>query len=67
MIRTQSTPATKKLVLYFILENIDYKKRCQYLQEIISMGKANDAWRKALLLFFDTPFNTPPLKAFNKN
>lgn len=58
---------TKKLALKFILENIDYRKRCLYLQDIISLGKANKVWRQALFAFFDTPFNKVSLKAFSKN
>ncbi|MBL7745346.1 MAG: hypothetical protein JNN00_17870 [Chitinophagaceae bacterium] len=67
MIRTTSTPVTKKLALQFILENIDYKKRCRYLQEVISIGRVNDVWRKALLVFFDTPFINNPARTFCKN
>lgn len=66
MIRTNSTDA-KKLVLRFILENIDYRKRSLYLQEIISMSRINDTWRKALATFFDTPATNFSLKAFSKN
>jgi hypothetical protein len=67
MIRTDSTQTTKKLALRFILENIDYRKRCLYLQEIISLGKANDVWRQALAAFFDTPLSNISVKAFSKN
>lgn len=67
MIRTYSSDATKKLVFRFILENIDYQKRCLYLQEIISLGKANEVWRRALASFFDTPINGASIKKFSKN
>ena len=67
MIQSNSSKATKKLALRFILENIDYRKRSLYLQEIISLGKINDVWRKALAAFFDTPFNSFSLKSFSKN
>ena len=53
MIRTDTSPAAKKLLLRFILENIDYRKRSLYLQEIISMSRVNDVWRKALASFFE--------------
>lgn len=59
--------AANKLILQFILENIDYSKRCLYLQEIIMLGKIDEVWRKALLAFLDTPLNITPLKAFSKN
>ena len=67
MIRTYSSSVAKKLALRFILENIDYRKKCLYLQEIISLGKVNDTWRAALAVFFDTPFTSLSLKAFSKN
>ena len=67
MIRTISTNTTKKLVLKHILENIDYRKRCLYLQEIISLGKVDDVWRQALSVFFNTPLNKPVIKPCSKN
>ncbi|MEI9911560.1 MAG: hypothetical protein WDO71_19040 [Bacteroidota bacterium] len=67
MTRTFSSHATKKLVIRFILENIDYRKRCLYLQDIIALGKADDVWLKALSAFLDTPVKNFPLKTFSKN
>ena len=67
MIRTYSSQTTKELAVRFVLENIDYRKRCLYLQEIISMGKENDIWRQALTAFLDTPPNKFSNKAFSKN
>ena len=67
MIRTNTSPAAKKLLLRFILENIDYRKRSLYLQEIISMSRFNDVWRKALVSFFNTPATNVSLKEFSKN
>ena len=67
MTSARSSYITKKLLLRFIAENIDYRKRCLYLQEIISMGKANSIWLKALVAFFDSPMDEYPLKAFSKN
>jgi len=62
-----SSQATKELTVQFVLENIDYRKRCLYLQEIISMGRENDVWRQALTAFFDTPLSKLSVKAFSKN
>jgi hypothetical protein len=62
-----SSDVTKKLALRYILENIDYYKRCLYLQEIISLGKINDVWRQALTTFLNTPVGNFSLKAFSKN
>ncbi|HEV7783372.1 MAG TPA: hypothetical protein VGO58_18985 [Chitinophagaceae bacterium] len=59
--------AAKKLVLQFILENIDYRKKCAYLQEIISLGKINDTWRQTLSLFFDTQLQYATTRVFSKN
>ena len=67
MIRTNTSPTAKKLLLRFILENIDYRKRSLYLQEIISMSRMNDVWRRALASFFDTPPEKISLKTFSKN
>jgi len=67
MIRTYSSQTTKELAVRFVLENIDYRKRCLYLQEIISMGRENDVWRQALSAFLDTPPNKLSIKAFSKN
>jgi hypothetical protein len=62
-----STDATKKLALRYLLENIDYRKRCLYLQEIISLGKTNDLWRQALVAFLSTPVDIFTLKGFSRN
>ena len=67
MISTYTSEVTKKLAFRFILENIDYRKRCLYMQEIISLGKVNNVWRQALALFFDCSINSFSLKAFSKN
>jgi hypothetical protein len=67
MTRINSTSEAKKLLLRFVIENIDYRKRSLYLQEIISLSRVNDVWRKALAAFFDTPAAHPTLKAFSKN
>lgn len=67
MTGTNTTKATKKLAVQFLMDNIDYRKRCLYLQEIISMSRVNDVWRKALMAFFDTPVENFPSKAFCKN
>lgn len=67
MTRTYSSTTTKKLALRFILENLDFRKRSLYLQEIISLSKINDIWRQALTAFFDTPPAKFSFKAFSKN
>ena len=67
MIPVFSSTVTKKLVLQFAQQNIDFRKRSVYLQEIISIGKTNEVWIKALKIFFDTPLSKNSLKAFSKN
>ena len=67
MIPVFSSTVTKKLVLQFAQQNIDFRKRSIYLQEIISIGKTNELWIKALKIFFDTPLSKNSLKAFSKN
>jgi hypothetical protein len=67
MITTHSSETAKKMAIRFILENIDYRKRCLFLQEIIAMSKVNDTWRQALSVFFDGPIKNLSLKVFSKN
>ena len=67
MIPTCSTAVTKKLAFRYILENIDYRKRCMHLQQIILLGKLNNVWSKALNLYFDIPFKSIPYQKFNRN
>ena len=67
MIPVFSSTVTKKLVLQFAQQNIDFRKRSIYLQEIITIGKTNEVWIKALKIFFDTPLSKNSLKAFSKN
>ena len=56
MTSVYSTTTTKKLVLQFVLENIHNRKRNEYLQEIVSMGKKDEFWMQALNNFFDSPY-----------
>jgi hypothetical protein len=67
MTGTHSSETTNQLLLLFIFENIDYRKRCLFLQEIISLSKVNDIWRQALAAFFDPSDNNFSLNAFSKN
>jgi hypothetical protein len=67
MLRSHGTVVSKKLVLRFVLEHIDYRKRSLYLQEIIKMGRKEPCWRSALLAFFDTPLLPMPPRQFNLN
>jgi hypothetical protein len=67
MIPIYSSKATKKLALRFVLENLDFRKKSLYLQEIISLSKMNDVWRRALAAFFDTPMSETSLATFSKN
>jgi hypothetical protein len=67
MINACSSEATKKLAMRYILSDIDYKKRCLYLQEIIAMGRKDSLWIRALSAFFDSPMDHPSVKAFSKN
>jgi hypothetical protein len=67
MISTYYSDVRKQLVLRFILENIDYRKRCLYLQDIIFLGKRDNVWLKALERFFDIPFKGLLFKKFSQN
>lgn len=57
MRRRLSSYATKRLLISYVEESLDYRKRSLYLQEIISLGRENNVWRKALLAFLDTPYS----------
>lgn len=67
MTRMYSSAASKRLALKFILDNIDYRKKSLYLQEIIALGKTNEVWLNALTTFFDTPYRIFSDKKINKN
>ena len=62
-----SSDATKKLLLQYIIENIEYRKRCLYLQDIINMGRENNIWHRALIDFFNDSMNTPSIKNICQN
>lgn len=67
MVNSASSKATKELLFSFILENLEYRKKCLYLQEIVSLGKADNIWQKALLAFFDSPMKLDSPATFCKN
>ena len=67
MLRTFSSQATRKLAFRLLLDNIEYRKRCIGLQEIISLSKIYDIWRQALITLFDNPLNSHSFRAFSKN
>ena len=62
-----SSRAAKELVLQYVLDSIDEKKRALYLQEIISMGKSNNVWIHFLTQFFDRPVRKFSPRVFSKN
>jgi len=65
MIGLTSDSISKKLAFQYILDNIDFRKRSLYLQEIIALGKENKIWKQAILSFFDTPYVTNPSPSKN--
>ena len=67
MLSTFSSQTSRKLAFRCLLDNIDYRKRCIGLQDIISLSKIYDFWRKVLITFFDTPVNSQTFNAFSKN
>jgi hypothetical protein len=62
-----SSHASKQLILQYVLENIEFKKRSRYLQEIVTMSKDNEILGKMLTNFFGSGLKKNPLKAFCKN
>ena len=67
MVPVFTTTVTKKLVLKYVMENINQQKRNIYLQEIITIGKIDKLWNKALELFFDSPFTSKGIQAICSN
>jgi hypothetical protein len=67
MIRLNPSDERKKLALQYILKNAEYRKRCLYLQEIISMSRRDDLWRKALMIYFDSPVTWTAFRSPCKN
>ncbi|MCC7401730.1 MAG: hypothetical protein IT214_09615 [Chitinophagaceae bacterium] len=67
MINVSSTEITKALVMRYLQHDADYKKRSLYLQEIISMGRKDQLWIRALAAYFDSPMDVPPIKSLCKN
>jgi hypothetical protein len=62
-----SSDVTKKLALRYLLDNIDFRKRSLYLQEIISLARKSYVWRQALTAFLNTPVDNFAIRVFSKN
>jgi hypothetical protein len=62
-----SSRAAKELVLQFVLDSIEQRKKSQYLQEIISMGKKQKMWIHFLTAYFKAPVKQIPLDQFSLN
>ena len=54
MVSFRSTYTSKKLLIRFILDSIDFRKRSVYLQEMIAWGKTDEGWKNILLSYFET-------------
>lgn len=67
MVSVQSSEVTKKLLLRCIQENIEFKKRSSYLQEIILMSRKNKLLVRLLETFLSCPMHTPSYKEFSNN
>jgi len=67
MIPVFTSSVTKKLVLQYAQQNIDFRKRSLYLQEVIAIGKSYKFWIDALVVFFETPITSNANKCFSKN
>ncbi|MBL0232512.1 MAG: hypothetical protein IPQ08_02470 [Chitinophagaceae bacterium] len=46
--------AAGELVFQFVLDSIEQKKKSNYLQEIIAMGRTDRVWYQFLSNFFET-------------
>jgi hypothetical protein len=54
MFTRTSSPATRKLLLQFVLQEISQKKESKCLNEIISLSKIDKAFSCSLVVFFNT-------------
>lgn len=59
--------STRQLVLLYVLDNIELRKRSVYLQDIIKMGKINHVWDKVLQKFLSSPYKVAPRFVFSLN
>jgi hypothetical protein len=51
---TQSTMNTRRLLLHFVLQEIDYAKECRRLQEMIKISKEQDqSFQHTLVAFLE--------------
>lgn len=53
MFTRTSTPATRKLLLQFVLQEISHKKESKCLNEIISLSKVDKTFNYSLAIFFN--------------
>jgi len=67
MTRLLPGDARKKLVVQFILQHADYRKRCQSLQEVISICRRDEGWKKILLASLDIPAFFPEIRPVSRN
>lgn len=62
-----TSSVTKKLVLQYVMENIEIRKRSNDLLEIILIGKKHQIWMKALTQHFEVPASVTALKFYSNN
>jgi hypothetical protein len=62
-----SSRAAKELVLQFVLDSIEQRKKSLYLQEIISMGKKQQMWIHFLTAYFQSPVKENSFQQFCMN
>lgn len=58
---------TKHLLLLFILDNIEIRKRSAYLQDIIGLSKINTVWQRVLNNFLSRPLKPVAAQRFCLN
>jgi hypothetical protein len=47
------SPDTKKLLMQYLLEDIEYRKECRYMQELVHISKQDDTMQATLAIFID--------------
>lgn len=67
MAHIYTSTATKKLLLQYVMENIEIRKRSNDLLEIILIGKKHHVWMKALNQYFEVPDSVNALKILSNN
>jgi hypothetical protein len=64
----KSSTESKKLMFQFLLQEIEYHKECQYMEELVAISKEDKTLQHTLVAFMDdSEIDHFSLKFFNAN